>query len=145
MADDYGVYDLREQAFVEKAKQIVGDSNVLNFPYDGSLFAYAVNDLNVVNRHWHSYSRVDDADMWTITTGIDGVSYDSSVQEALSKDNIRYLILLDYGRSGPAGMYLAGYEEEDWQGMLGVTDQTPGLTLLLSEGDMRLYSISDVK
>ena len=145
MADDYGVYDLREQAFVEKAKQIVGDSNVLNFPYDGSLFAYAVNDLNVVNRHWHSYSRVDDADMWTITTGIDGVSYDSSVQEALSKDNIRYLILLDYGRSGPAGMYLAGYEEEDWQGMLGVTDQTPGLILLLSEGDMRLYSISDVK
>lgn len=144
MADDYGVYDLREQAFVEKVKQIVGDSNVLNFPYDGSLFAYAVNNLNVVNRHWHGYSMADDANMWAITTGVDRVSYDSSVREALNKEGIHYLILLDYGRSGPAGMYLGGYEDDDWRGMLGVNDQTPGLTLLLSEGDMRLYSISGV-
>ena len=36
----------------------------------------------------------------------------------------------------------AFYEISDWEGIDSVTDETPGFTPILSEGDMRLYKIS---
>ena len=39
---DWKTYSASEQAFVQRVKEIVGDSVVLNNPFDGSSLAYAI-------------------------------------------------------------------------------------------------------
>ena len=37
--------------------------------------------------------------------------------------------------------YDLGYLDEEWVGIDGIRDDTPGFRVLLSQGDMRLYEI----
>ena len=64
------------------------------------------------------------------------------VQQAVSDFGAEYLLLLDYQNENGSGMYSGGYDASDWQGVLSVTDETPGFEVVLSEGDMRLYRIT---
>lgn len=132
-----------ESDFSDRAREIVGESLVVNQPYDGSVFSYACNDLRVL---FSAFGPVTDEDERLVMSGLNRISTDPQVREAVERLGISYVIQLDQG-SGPMGMnpsgttYDLGYEVKEWSGINDIRDDTPGFTLLLSEGDMRLYQI----
>ncbi len=136
-------YRADEEAFANRVKEIVGDARVANQPYDGSVFSYACNDVHVL---FSAFGPSTDEDERLVMSGLDRVESDARVRDAVERLDIRYVLQLDQG-SGPTGMnpagtvYDLGYEKREWVGINGIRDDTPGFTLLLSEGDMRLYEI----
>ena len=142
LAAGNSTYDFEEISFAAGAKEIVGDARVLNFPYDGSIFAYGVSGINVCNRTWGGYGADDN--MSLINEGVDRVAFDGAIRNAIVEENIRYLILFDYGNDTGRGLDRTEYNPGFWTGIEGVTDQTDGFTPLLSDGDMRLYRIDFV-
>lgn len=136
-------YRADEEAFANRVKEIVGDARVANQPYDGSVFSYACNDVHVL---FSAFGPSTDEDERLVMSGLDRVASDARVRDAVERLDIRYVLQLDQG-SGPTGMnpagtvYDLGYEKKEWVGINGIRDDTPGFTLLLSEGDMRLYEI----
>ena len=138
---DRAAYDSGEISFVEKAKEIVGDEMVINLPYDGSAYSYALDDLNVEFRNWYGYETEErDSDSAVMRESLNEVSSNEHVVDSLKANNVHYLILLDYGRED-GGLYSDPYVESEWEGITSVTDETPGFKVLLSEDDMRLYEI----
>lgn len=134
-------YDADEIAFADEAKALVGDEKVLNFPYDGSAYSYALDNLNVEFRDWYGYENVDrDNDSAVIRAHLNDVSTDERVVDSLRASGLRYLILLDVGKEGE-GLFADPYIESEWKGIVSVTDKTPGFKVLLSKSDMRLYEI----
>lgn len=144
LANDESTFDSNEVAFAVQAKSVVGDAKVLNFPYDGSIFAYGVSGLNVCNRTWGGYEGLS-ANMSLINARVNRAAFDVDVKKALDNEGIRYLVLLDYGNETGRGLSYTEYNPDCWTGVEGVTDQTDGFTLLLSSGDMRLYRIDSVE
>lgn len=132
-----------ESDFADRAREIVGESLVANQPYDGSVFSYACNDLHVL---FSAFGPATDEDERLVMSGLNRISTDPKVREAVERLGVSYVIQLDQG-SGPMGMnpsgttYDLGYEAKEWSGINDIRDDTPGFTLLLSEGDMRLYQI----
>ena len=60
---------------------------------------------------------------------------------AVEKAGARYVMLLDEKSYDDRTVVKLRYKEEDWVGIESITQDTPGFTLVLSEGDMRLYRI----
>lgn len=128
-----------EIAFMAKCKELVGDNPVLNFPFDGSAFAYATNGINTVYRTFFT-AEGDEAIRKNLNFGTN----DDSVLLALQTIGAKYLMLLDIDPSLSGSIYEEHFTSDSWMGMLSVADDTPGLELLLSEGDMRLYEIEGI-
>lgn len=137
-------YDSSEIAFTDKVKEIVGDSKVLNYPYDGSCFAYAISNLNTINREWWVTDLDQSHPDALMRMKIDQIFTDKDVQRVCNQEDVSYVLLLDYGH--PFGEGVFNYDHrvpEAWTGLTSITDSTAGLKLLLSEGDMRLYEIEN--
>ena len=129
--------DKPEMKFLDEALEITGDDPVLNYPFDGSAYAYAYNGLNVVNRGW--YPSADE--LVRDWCAADSESSALLLSQISADENIHYILLLDYGEN-ERGLYCAGgYKQEDWSGMESLNDGSAGIELVLSEGDMRLYKI----
>ena len=142
--EDNIYYEPKERAFVDEVKRIVGNELVFNQPYDGSVFSYAVNGLNVV---FPRYGFLEDgSDEYYLMINLCDVAKDDSVAAAVKRLGVRYVMQLDQG-SSMTGMnkdgwtYDVGYEPKEWIGINSIRDDTPGFKLVLSEGDMRLYQI----
>lgn len=134
-----------EVAFLDKVKQEVPASvSVLNQPYDGSVFAYATEDIKV---YYNIYGLFESDEHAILAADIDKVSSSPKVVELLRKNHIGYVLQLDQGDGAKTHMnpqgstYDLGYVKQAWRGINNVNDETPGLTPVLSEGDMRLYRI----
>lgn len=143
-ATDENGLDLEESLFLAKVKDVIGDEPVLNYPYDGSAYAYALYNLNVVNRGWFYAARGEgDTNLETLRARVNEIENDSSVQEAARSAGVSYVLLLDCdGMETGEGCYSSpGYISEDWAGLEEMNDSTPGFEVVLSEGDMRLYRI----
>ena len=68
----------------------------------------------------------------------------SDVKAAVDYTGAKYLIKLDNGATFKKGTWLTRYTEKKhkaWSGVDAVNDKTPGFTVVLSKGDMRLYEI----
>ena len=108
------------------------------------MFAYGLDGLNTYFRSAGSQDYAATAD--TIRQGIDKIATDEDVQNAVASTGAEYLMLLDQGVPYDEGTWLTTYHEHYlplWAGLNNVTDETPGLKLVLSEGDdMRLYKIT---
>ena len=136
-------YSDDEMSFVNKAKQICNSDLVVNQPYDGSVFSYSLNDLNVL---FPQLAFDQEGDKEILKKGLSRISTDSNVASAAHRLSAKYVIQLDQG-SGPTGMslqatyYPFSYDSSEWVGINEITDETPGFKLLLSEGDKRLYEI----
>lgn len=151
IADEYDtnreqVYSAEERAFVRKVMETIPEGTlVLNQPQDGSVFAYGLDGLNTYFRSAGSQDYNATAD--TIRQEMDRIATDQSVQEAVASTGAEYLLLLDQGVPYEDGKWLSTYHENYlplWAGLNSITDETPGLELVLSEGDdMRLYKITD--
>ena len=139
-------YDAEKIAFVERALEVTGtDAVVLNMPYDGSAYAYGVSNMNVVYRYMSGYGATDEDQRETswsrflrtrLAMGLEG--RDPLAEAALEELQPDYLLILDRDVDEMLEAF-SPYVAADWMGVLQVDDETPGLELVLSEGDMRLY------
>ena len=135
-------YAGHEQAFVQRVLEVVGpDEPVLNMPYDGSIYAYGVDGLNVYYRSMSGYGTGDEREESAVLrASFASLGEDPSVRQVVEDEGIRYVMLLR-GENNQA--YYSPYVPQDWEGIEDVDDDTPGLEVVLAEGDMRLYRVVD--
>ena len=139
---DVTIYHSEECAFVDEAVALLDDdAEVMNFPYDGSCYAYGYNGLNT---YFHSNYVASEggSDEWIVEHRLKDIARDPEVKEAAQNLGISYVILLDQGLDPKtATTKTREYNAEDWVGLNEITDDTPGFEVVLAEGDMRLYKI----
>lgn len=138
-------FDPEEYDFCEEISELVDSSYLIyNCPDDGSPFAYALCDLNLCFRRSAAETLEYEPDYSRLLRyEIDDIATNEEVQQYLAEANVRYILVLDYGGEPlPERCYYGYYTWEKWPGMNSITDATPGLSILLSEGDMRLYEIN---
>lgn len=147
-AREYNDFDknmLREDEieFLKEVKEAVGDDLVLNFPCDGSSFAYVTNDVNVYARRLGNAYLDERAKL--IAANVDDYASNAEVKEAINELDARYVLLLDIDEnaSEESSIYEDGFNANTWRGFCELDDETPGFEVVLSEGDMRLYRILD--
>lgn len=138
---DYATYSTSKQEFLGRVRDIVGNDLVINQPFDGSLYAYSVDDLNVLYRIISGYGGKDEAS-WSpvIRDSLSEVSANKEVAEAVEGLGAKYVLILERDVEH-MGLFYTTFQDEDWTGILGINDSTPGFEVVLAEGDMRLYRI----
>ncbi len=143
---DEQLYTADERFFVSKVKELIPEGSlVINLPFDGSVFAYAADELNVYYKSDNPGDETTTSRL--IRTELAEVSTDTAVARAVKETGAQYVLLLNPGnldvRASQADTSLGTYLGNDWKGLL-IDDETPGFTCLLAEGDMRLYKISSI-
>lgn len=140
-------YTPEEKAFVEKALNIIPqDALVINVPYDGSVFSSPLNGLNIFYRaNTSAPASTESEGSREIREHLNEIAENDSVAEAASALGAEYVLLLgteEYEATGSlfSSVYNAFFSD-DWIGILGITDDTPGFETILADGDMRLYRI----
>lgn len=139
------IYTAEERAFVQRATGLVEKgAMVVNIPNDGTAWCYGTDGLPVLFRRTgdNGSNPFPSATNEIIRTRLANISTDVEVQEAVRQVDARYLILLDDLAGDNPTVTDQRYEAAKWAGVESVTPETPGFTLLLSEGDMRLYEIN---
>lgn len=135
--------NVKELEFASSVKEIVGDSVVLNAPFDGSAFLYGSSDIQVYYRSLHG-SLVSDPNepsaSRAIRNGLYKIETDSEMQEAVKATGARYVLLLDYDNCKSRG-HVITYNPDDWDGIESINDKTLGFTLVKKSGHSRLYRI----
>lgn len=134
----------KEDAFVAKVADYVGnESLVVNFPDDGSAYGYMKYDINLYYKSYLSSGETENSRV--IRNGLSLVSSSAEVSSAVDEVGAEYLLLLERNGFVDNGSYQwslnSSYNVDDWRGILGINDSTPGFEIVLSEGDMRLYRI----
>lgn len=144
--DDPAPYDLGEMAFVEEAKALIGqDALVINQPYDGSMWAYGLNNLNTYYRERYGYEAINE---WPTRNSIIIRNYlanmesNPSVRQAVKETGAQYVLKLDNPKDiNPVTALYKDFSNELWEGINNINDSTEGFEVVLAEGDMRLYKI----
>lgn len=141
-------YDDEKIAFVERALEVTGpDAVVLNQPYDGSVYAYGVNGMNVYWRYMSGYGASDEDGLETeasrilrtrLAAGLAGT--DPLARQTIEESGAEYVLVLDRDQEEMAAAFKP-YVDADWAGFLTLDDSNPGVEVVLAEGDMRLYRI----
>lgn len=142
--DAVQILDAEERDFAERAFNLVpDDSLILNCPNDGSAYLYGLYGARLYYRNFIVLPGETEESI-LIREDLDQLESNYDVKTALDTLDAGYILLLDLGgertderRYFPDWCYV----EEQWEGFNTIDDSTPGLTLLLSEGDMRLYQI----
>lgn len=139
------VLDSQEKIFLQKVAEIVpSNALVINQPYDGSVWAYALYGINVYYRNYLEYgSAFESEESKSIRTRLAYFSHDTQVQRFLKESDAQYLLLLDQGDYMRKESYFFPYEEQQWKGINRVTNSSPGFQEVLRSGDCVLYKILD--
>ena len=141
--DGNRVYGAEEVAFVDKALDAIPEGAlVLNSPNDGSLFAYGVNHMNTYYRS--SSLKKQTSDSKVLSRRLDKYASNSKVQKAVEATGAQYVLQLDQGVSYDDLIKLPQFYKQNrdkWAGIDRIRDDTPGFSVVLAEGDMRLYKI----
>ena len=131
-----------EDEFVKRVMSIAGHDCVVNVPSDGSCWSYGVEGLNTLFRRSATAGPSGSEPYATVLrTKLCDYTASDEVREAVEKTGARYVMLLDEKSYDDRTVVKLRYKEEDWVGIESITQDTPGFTLVLSEGDMRLYRI----
>lgn len=142
-------YDAEKIAFVERALEITGtQAVVVNQPYDGSVYAYGVNGMNILWRYMSGYGAYDEK--WTekdesrilrtrLAAGLSGA--DAQAAAVLDELDAEYVLILDRNMEEMEAAFVPCVAA-DWAGFLTLDDDNPGVEVVLAEGDMRLYRIT---
>lgn len=135
--------NVKELEFASSVKEIVGDSVVLNSPYDGSAFLYGSSDIQVYYRSLNSSPENDPNESIAsraIRHGLYKIGSDSEIRQAVKASGAHYVLLLDSDNCKSRG-HVFTYNPNDWDGIEEINDKTPGFTLLKKSGHSRLYRI----
>jgi len=138
------IFGTEEVAFVRKViETIPPDTLVINYPADGSMWAYGICDLNAYYRSILTVGLTDDANV--IRERLQDYASDAEVRDAVQHTGASYVLQLDKGIPYHEGAWLWQFTEgmrKDWRGIDAIDERTPGFSLVLAEGsDMRLYRI----
>ncbi len=134
-------YSEEKAAFAERVKAIVGDAVVVNQPYDGSLYLYGVDGLHLLYRYMSGYGEEGEtAASRIIREHLDEYAENPVVREAVRQTRARYVLMLSANGQG-VGRFSWVYQPDQWAGINDIGPDTPGFTLLLAQGNMRLYRI----
>ncbi len=127
-----------EVAFLRQCKDIVGDALVLNFPFDGSAFAYMETGLNTVYRIFFA-----DEDLELINGSINELTFNDGVRNKIDSIGAQYLLLLDCDDDEDSTLFDEFLNRDVWSGFLngGIASHESEMDIVLKEGDMRLYRI----
>lgn len=136
--------DPDEADFAKKVEEIVPENAlIINSPNDGSVFLYALNDLNIFYRDLEGdRGSREIKESAIIRNALDNYAYSQEVKEAVSSLGAKYVLILDQGDSTQLRAYLPNYHPEEWEGIESITDETPGFETVLAQDDMRLYKIT---
>ncbi len=140
------LYSPDKVQFVRRVKDIIGkDAVVCNVPADGTQYVYGSDGLRVLYRSQSGYSDeyTDSYESALIRKSLKDYTENEKVKEVIDNHGIEYVIFLDT----PA--YFTDLEDKsvvqqkaDFEGILGISNETPGFKLVLVEGNNRLYKIS---
>lgn len=138
-------YTGRERAFVQRALSMLPEGSlVLNMPFDGSVFSYAADGLNVYHKSYRSGNETPESR--TIRTGLKDISTDPAVRDSVAKVGASYVLVLSRAEFGAPNEYdmvfspFSQYYQYDWKGF-ELSEQTAGFELVCSDGDLALYRI----
>ena len=133
-----------EDAFVKNVMSIAGHDCVINLPHDGSCWAYGVEGVNTYFRRAGTSGPAGLEEYTSlIRTRLCDYASSDEVRAAVEQAGAHYVMMLDDKSGDDRTVVNLRYKEEDWAGIESITPKTPGFSLVLSEGDMRLYRIGD--
>lgn len=131
----------QEKNFVEEAKSTIPeDATVLNLPYDGSVLAFSVNDMQ--NLYYKTTAGANESsESELIRTNLCNIATNDDVNQAVKSINAQYVMLLDRGDESQFNSIAWGTPgDPDWQGF-NIAEDTEGFELILEQDDFRLYKI----
>ena len=132
-----------EDEFVKRVMSIAGRDCVVNVPSDGSCWSYGVEGINTMFRRSATAGPSGSEPYATVLrTKLCDYAASDEVRDAVEETGARYVMLLDDKSCDDRTVVKLRYKEEDWVGIESIAQDTPGFTLVLSEGDMRLYQIA---
>lgn len=142
VAENRVAYSEAEKSFIDQAKQIVGDNAVvLNNPFDGSMVAYGLSGLPVYNRSRTNYDTSSESHESAIfREHLSELAANQEVQDAIDAVGAEYVLSFDKSANRMRILFY-NYDREAWSGFTQLSDETPGLELVLSDGGMKLYKI----
>ena len=120
-------------------RNIVGDSLVANDPYDGSCYAYGVDDIRVYYRTNDAVDDESDNDSRMIRTALNELASNDNVKKAVENTGIEYVLQLD--PSDAIQLQAAEYVPTDWTGIDSINETTDGFQLVAQSDSFRLYRI----
>lgn len=137
LTDEELEFSLEAIALVPQGERIV------NEPNDGSGFLYGLDGANIVYRSFALPDITGESDeSQLIRMDLDELENNPHVSEALRYLGAHYVLILDQGESlEDKGPRFWSYYPEQWSGIETIDDATPGFSVMLSRGDMRLYRI----
>ena len=104
---------------------------------------YALDNANILYRSCSLPSADDELqESIDIRMRLDELVDDVAVRDAVERFGAEYVLLLDQGAdNGENRQRFWSYFPDQWIGVEGVTNETPGFSEVLSEGDMSLLKI----
>lgn len=145
-AENRVAYSEEEQVFVKKAMQIIGeDEVVLNNPFDGSMVAYGLSGLPVYNRWRSNYNTTSESSESAILRKrLNQLSTDEEVQDIIEDLGAGYVLSLGKSEKRMKILFY-DYDPDTWSGFNQISEDTPGVELVLSDGTRKLYKIVSEK
>lgn len=144
---DYETINTRKRAFLRTSQSRIEheegqDALVMNNPFDGSFIAYGDAGMRVLFRDLATGEGSQAADAAILRERLDQVATDHEVQDAVRRLGVRYVIKLEDCKENPLNSFKWSYKEDQWAGINGITDDTPGFEVVQRQGDMVLYRIT---
>ena len=136
---DWNRYLIFSKPEVSQMRNIVGDSLVANDPYDGSCYAYGVDDIRVYYRTNDAVDDESDNDSRMIRTALNELASNDNVKKAVENTGIEYVLQLD--PSDAIQLQAAEYVPTDWTGIDSINETTDGFQLVAQSDSFRLYRI----
>lgn len=128
--------------FLQRAHAIVGNNVVLNNPYDGSVLAYGYMGMNTLWRYPKTLQEYERPGFAQLRLEAYAAADRYKVQDIIRRTHAAYLLTL--GEHVRCDTSLAGdYIPQTFSGITRVTAETPGFTLVLEDGDMKLFRIDE--
>lgn len=127
--------------FMDRVISITGTSDlILNIPLDGSMYAYPLDDANVLYKR--ELTDEDSPTSREIRLHLNEYAENPEVQKAVEELGAKYVLQLS-GKTSEGANYsdYDGNRADDWTGISSITAETPGFELLLNDGPMNLYRI----
>lgn len=136
-------YTNEEKEFVDEVKATIPkDSIVLNLPYDGSVLAFSVNDMQNIYYKTVSGSN-ESSESQLIRNSLRDIDSNDDVKHAVESIGAQYVLLLDRGDESQFDSVAWGTPgDPDWRGF-DISNDTKGFSLVLEENDLRLYKITE--
>ncbi|WP_165054738.1 MULTISPECIES: DUF6541 family protein [unclassified Adlercreutzia] len=144
---EVNILTAEEMTFAKRVKEIVGeDALVVNVPDDGSVFLYAEEGINTFYRNtriWNPSAESEDSKLFR--ESMCDLTTNDRVAEAVEDAGAEYVLLLDQGATiddtERVWLFTWRWWADWWDGLMSISDETPGFEVALAEGDMRLYAI----